>query len=199
MERFQPARAGAPPVYPVRFNTVKTRRDSLKQPKFALRCKQLLVGLICPIGQRLSSGSLCTGPARANTRSRISHPSQARRTKNWTTHVSSPFILFAVHVSFIRCLVHRQCTVVHRRRVPPSWPLLTWFVLRPICTQSRAVQPPPVWPLVLQFEQSHLLSRGLQACAAHLTYPLDQCTVQGSSPSNFVRPLQKGRLRGAVP
>ena len=46
------------------FNTVKTRRDSLKQPKFALRCKQLLVGLICPIGQRLSSGSLCTGPAR---------------------------------------------------------------------------------------------------------------------------------------
>ena len=32
-----------------------------------------------------------------------------------------------------------------------------------------------------------------------LTYPLDQCTVQGSSPSNFVRPLQKGRLRGAVP
>ena len=178
---------------------MKTRRDSLKQPKFALRCKQLLVGLICPIGQRLSSGSLCTGPARANTRSRISHPSQARRTKNWMTHVSSPFILFAVHVSFIRCLVHRQCTVVHHRRVPPSWPLPTWFVLRPICTQSRAVQPPPVWPLVLQFEQSHLLSRGLQACVALLTYPLDQCTVQGSSPSNFVRPLQKGRLRGAVP
>ena len=54
---------------PLFFTTVKTRRDSLKQPKFALRCKQLPVGLICPIGSKgypVRSGSLCTSPARAN-------------------------------------------------------------------------------------------------------------------------------------
>ena len=32
------------------FTTVKTRRHRLKQPKFVLRCTQLMVGLPCPIG-----------------------------------------------------------------------------------------------------------------------------------------------------
>ena len=32
------------------FSTVKTRRHRLKQPKFVLRCTQLMVGLPCPIG-----------------------------------------------------------------------------------------------------------------------------------------------------
>ena len=53
------------------FNTVKTRRDRLKQPKFVLRCVQLMVGLACPIGLKAIQRVPKTSPARATARSGI--------------------------------------------------------------------------------------------------------------------------------
>ena len=75
------------------FNTVKTRRDRLKQPKFVLRCVQLMVGLPCPIGLKAIQRVPKTSPARATARSGI-----------WTSPVSSPYQnlddsrLFALHL-----------------------------------------------------------------------------------------------------
>ena len=45
----KPPRFPPPAAFFFFFNTVKTRRDRLKQPKFVLRCVQLMVGLPCPI------------------------------------------------------------------------------------------------------------------------------------------------------
>ena len=75
------------------FNNVKTRRDRLEQPKFVLRCVQLMVGLACPIGLKAIQRVPKTSPARATARSGI-----------WTSPVSSPYQnlddsrLFALHL-----------------------------------------------------------------------------------------------------
>ena len=126
-----------------------------------------------------------TGPARANTRSKISH-SQSRRTKNWTTRVFSPFILFAVHISFVRCLIHRQCTLVHRRRVPPSWPLLPWFVLSLCCVRRALKTAPcnlPLCGLSCCPSNSHISPYEASEHVLHTPnlHPHDQCIVRGSS------------------
>ena len=51
---------------------MKTRRDRLKQPKFVLRCVQLMVGLTCPIGSKAIQRVPKTSPARATARSGFS-------------------------------------------------------------------------------------------------------------------------------
>ena len=72
------------------------------------------------------------------------------------THVSSPLIFSPNHVSFIRCLVHRQCRYYTVDGCLRPGHFSTWLVLRPICTQSRAVCtfPPRTRPPALPFEHT---------------------------------------------